>query len=232
VHALEERAASIEGALEASHRQQEAPSVPNMESSPDSQRRSSVASTEHPAGVRTEMVADNQQHYPMDDITVRNPCELLYQQRKKIKVVARGIAEVPAQGRTIHGASIPEGYARVMVDRVEKGWEDLDLEIPVGDGEEELQHALHTWICWNKRYTRFPQGNTNFTASPQNPMPRSPPSPPAQRGPSMDLPSPSPQRDPNMDPPLPTAQRDPSMSPPPPKVKKTAKAWVLPPPPP
>ena len=31
-----------------------------------------------------------------------------------------------------------------MVDRVEKGWEDLDLEIPRGDGEEELGQALHT----------------------------------------------------------------------------------------
>jgi hypothetical protein len=47
--------------------------------------------------------------------------------------VAYSIAEVPIQGDTIH-------------DRVEKGWEDLDLKIPRGDGEEELQHALHTWI--------------------------------------------------------------------------------------
>ena len=39
---------------------------------------------------------------------------------------------------------IPEGYGRVMVDRVERGWEDLDLEIPGGDGEEELGQALHT----------------------------------------------------------------------------------------
>jgi hypothetical protein len=58
--------------------------------------------------------------------------------------VAHGIAEVPAQGGTIHGVPIPKGYAGVMVDRVEKGWEDLDLKIPGGDGEEELQHALHT----------------------------------------------------------------------------------------
>jgi flagellar biosynthesis GTPase FlhF len=35
-----------------------------------------------------------------------------------------------------------------------------------------------------------------------------------------------------MDPPSPAAQRDPSMSPPSPKVKKNAKAWVPPPPPP
>ena len=47
-----------------------------------------------------------------------------------------------------------------MVDRVEKGWEELDLEIPGGDGEQELGQALHSWICWNKKYIRFPQGTT------------------------------------------------------------------------
>jgi hypothetical protein len=47
---LEERVASIEGALAASHQQQEAPSVPNMESSPGSQCRNNIASTELPAG--------------------------------------------------------------------------------------------------------------------------------------------------------------------------------------
>ena len=84
------------------------------------------------------MVTDEPEHYPMDDIIMRTPCELLYQQRKKIKLVAHGIAEVPVQGGKIHGMLIPEGYARVMVDRVEPGWEDLDLEIPRGCGEEEL----------------------------------------------------------------------------------------------
>jgi hypothetical protein len=93
------------------------------------------------------------------------PCELFEQQRTKVKLVAHGIAEVPIQGGRIHGMPISEGYARVMVDRVEKGWEDLDLEIPGGDGEEELQHALHTWICWNKRYIKFQQGSTDPAAS-------------------------------------------------------------------
>ena len=83
---------------------------------------------------------------------MRTPCELLYQQRKKIKLVVHGIAEVPVQCGTIHGRLIPEGYARVMIDRVELGWEDLDLDILGGDGQEELGHAMHTWICWNKRY--------------------------------------------------------------------------------
>jgi len=62
------------------------------------------------------------------------------------------LLNVPIQGGIIHGMSILEGYARVMVDRIKKGWEDHDPEIPGGDGEEELQHALHTCICWNKRY--------------------------------------------------------------------------------
>ena len=106
---------------------------------------------EHPAADREETVAE---HYPVDDITVRTPCELLYQLRKKLKVVTHGIAEVPVQGGTIHGMAIPEGYARVMIDRVEKGWENLDLEIPRGDGEEELGQGLHTLICWNKWYIR------------------------------------------------------------------------------
>ena len=133
MRALEERDASIESAIAASQQQQpEARSTAQVEtSSVDSQCRSSVTSMEHPAADREETVAE---HYPVDDIAVRTPCELIYQLRKKLKVVTHGVAEVPVQGRTIHGMAIPEGYARVMVDRIEKGWEDLDLEIPRGDG--------------------------------------------------------------------------------------------------
>ena len=117
MHVLEERVASIEGAMAASQpHQQEARSAANLESNPGSQRRSSVASTEHPARGQPVVVADEPEHYPVDDITVRTPCELLYQQRKKIKLVAHGIAEVPVQGGTFHGRPIPKGYARVTVD--------------------------------------------------------------------------------------------------------------------
>ena len=111
MRALEERLASIEGALVASQPQQpEAKSMAQLETSPVcSQCHSSVASTEHPAADREETVAEQ---YPVDDIAVRTPCELLYQLRKKLKVVTHGIAEVPVQGETIHGMAIPEGYAR------------------------------------------------------------------------------------------------------------------------
>src|SRR6185312_13956026 len=84
VHALEERVASIEGALIASQQQPpEARSTTQLETSPvGSQRRSSVTSTEHPAADREETVAE---HYAMDDIAVRTPYELLFPLRKKLK---------------------------------------------------------------------------------------------------------------------------------------------------
>ena len=121
----------------------------------------------------------------MDDISARTPNEFLYQQRKRIKLVAHGIADVPIQGRTIDGMPILYGYASVMVDWVELGWEDLDLEIPRGDGANELGQALHTWICWYKRDFTFLQ----VQPSPRSPMPATdmgPLSSPAQRDHNMD----------------------------------------------
>ncbi|KAF8666430.1 hypothetical protein HU200_053540 [Digitaria exilis] len=73
------------------------------------------------------------------------------------KAVAHAVAEVPVDGGVIHGIPIPPGYARVNVDRVLPGWEDLDLEIKGGDGEKVLGQALHSWICWQKKYIIFPR---------------------------------------------------------------------------
>ena len=165
----------------------------------------------------------------MEDIAVRTSCELLFLLRKKLKVVAHGVVEVPVQGRTIHGMTIPEGYARVMVDHVEKGWEDLDLEIPGGDGEEELGQALHTWICWKKQYIKI-------AGRDPSPSPRSPPAAQGSPRPSVDPPSPPAAQDPSVSPsPSPAASGEPSVSPPPPSprpAKKKKSAWVPPPPPP
>nr|TKW39630.1 hypothetical protein SEVIR_1G191800v2 [Setaria viridis] len=144
----------------------------------------------------SDMVVGNNQHYPMDDIIVRTPYELLTPVRKMVKLVAHGIAEVPVPGGTIHGVQIPEGYARVQLDRVEIGWEDLDLEIPGGNGETELGHTIHTWICWAKRYIRFPQIDTVPASSPQRSRHRSPTPPfgdaPDTRDQSMSTPLPQP----------------------------------------
>ena len=84
--------------------------LPMWRSAPPSQRRSSVASTEHP-----NLGADRPRD-PIDDITVRTQCELLVLYGKNLKVCAEGYAEVQEEGGTIHCQPIPEGFARVFVD--------------------------------------------------------------------------------------------------------------------
>ena len=96
----------------------------NVEISPPSQRRSSVASIEHPI-----LCADRPRD-PIDNITVRTQCELLVLYGKKLKVCAEGYAEVQEEGGTIYCQLIPEGFARVFVDRItEEHWEDMGVRI-------------------------------------------------------------------------------------------------------
>ena len=103
----------------------------------------------------------------------------------------------------------------VMVDRVENGWEDLDLEIPGGNGEEELGQALHTWIYWKKQYIRIAERD----ASPSLRSPAAqgypsvdPPSPATAWDPSVSpLPSPATQGYPSVEPLSPTAAQDPAL---------------------
>ncbi|KAF8662673.1 hypothetical protein HU200_056276 [Digitaria exilis] len=142
-----------------------------MYPSPASNVPSSVESRELP------------QSYSVDFITERQPCELHTPIiGNKTKAVAHDVAEVPIDGGVIHGVPILPGYARVDVDKVLPGWEDLDLEIEGGDGEV-LGQALHSWICWQKKYIIFPRF-TIIESSGQNTGIRSPPTavtPPEQR---------------------------------------------------
>lgn len=195
IHSLENRIMSLEAAV---GQRSDQPAA-NVEISPPSQRRSSVASTEHP-----NLGADRPRD-PIDDITVRTQCELLVLYGKKLKVCAEGYAEVQEEGGTIHCQPIPEGFARVFVDRItEERWEDMDLPIPISPEETELQHAVHTWIAWPKRDIRLVQAATDSARCSRQRSPT-----PADRNPSVGPPSPPPARDPSMDPPSPAAQSEP-----------------------
>jgi hypothetical protein len=48
---------------------------------------------------------------------------------------------------------IPPGYTSVSVERIcQPVFEELEIDIPGGDGEKTLKDALHGIISWTKRY--------------------------------------------------------------------------------
>nr|TKW29521.1 hypothetical protein SEVIR_3G400800v2 [Setaria viridis] len=200
---------------QASQQAAAATSAPHVDVSP-TQRRSSVTSTEAVAGEYIEAAAGGstkviEKRHPVD-IIGRAPCELVTPVRNKLIVVAYGVAEQPMQGQTLLDVQIQARYAKVGV---------LKLEIPKGDGEKNLEEAIHGWIQWPKRFVRIMQLNSPILgSSPQDSRARSPT--PSARAHSL-----LPDRSPSMSPVL---ERDPSMSPPPPPTKKCS--FSPPPPPP
>jgi hypothetical protein len=109
--------------------------------SPPSQLKSSCASTE----------LLNQ-----DDTALRFPVDVP-RGNDIIKVVVDVFTPLdPTKTPRIHGAPIQPGYARVTVDKVSKGYEDLALDIPGGDGQKTLGEAEKAYILWRKHYIIIP----------------------------------------------------------------------------
>jgi hypothetical protein len=129
-------------------------SEPRVNISPPGQLKSSCASTEMPT-----IQDDVGLHFPVDDITEPlTTCELHIPQGTATVMVAVAVVTPVDPTRTprIHGAIVPPGYASVSVDRVVKGFSNVQLEIEGGDGEKTLGEAEKTFICWRKRYIIIP----------------------------------------------------------------------------
>ena len=73
--------------------------------------------------------------------------------------MAYGSALAQMPGRTSHGMQIPPGYASVGLEEVHPDYNDLELEIPGGDGEKTLKDAIHGIILWPKRYIIIPEAS-------------------------------------------------------------------------
>ena len=103
----------------------------HAETTPPSQRRSSVASTEQTQ--QLEPVFTAPVSYPVDAITESQHCHLMAEwQNLKVKAAVGSI--LPTEpGTTYHGRSIPKEYARVMVDQITDGFEDLELDHPTAE---------------------------------------------------------------------------------------------------
>jgi hypothetical protein len=98
-------------------------------------------------------------HFLVDDITEPlTTCDLHIPQGTATVMVAVAVVTPVDPTRTprIHGAIVLPRYASVSVDRVVKGFSNVQLEIEGGDGEKTLGEAEKTFICWRKRYIIIP----------------------------------------------------------------------------
>jgi len=85
----------------------------------------------------------------VDDLTeLVNSCELHILEGIGTKKVAIGVVNAIDLMRTprIHGQPVPEGYARVLLHRVERGCASVPLDIEGGDGEKTLGEAEKTFV--------------------------------------------------------------------------------------
>jgi hypothetical protein len=71
--------------------------------------------------------------------------------------VAYGSTFAHFPGQTSHDMLIPLGYASVSVKEIcQPQFEDLEPDIPGGDGGRTLKDAVHGIILWPKRYIIIP----------------------------------------------------------------------------
>jgi hypothetical protein len=106
----------------------------------NSQRRSSVASTEVPADEHDARIIDDApgSRYPMDDVREMTNCELHQPMKNMMFKVASGDA-LPCVPKALHhGNPIPAGYAHVLVLDIVSGFEDLELDFATPEGDQRL----------------------------------------------------------------------------------------------
>ena len=95
--------------------------------------------------------------FPVDDVTEPcTTCELHILKGNSTIKVAIGLVNPIDRTKTpmIHGNIIQD--ATISVDKAKKGFSDLSLDIPRGDGEKTLGEAEKTFILWRKRYMIIP----------------------------------------------------------------------------
>jgi hypothetical protein len=87
---------------------------------------------------------DENQQYPVDFLCRCTPYELHKPFGNITMQVVYGSAFAHFPGQTSHDMLIPPGYASVSVEDIcQSQFEDLELDIPGGDGERTLKDVIH-----------------------------------------------------------------------------------------
>jgi hypothetical protein len=105
---------------------------------------------------RKTSVASMAPRYPVDDISQREHCDLHAKCMNISVKVAVGFALPSVPDGTYHCSLILDGYAVVRVDEVMNGFEQLELEIPTGEGDTELGDARRSTILWRMEHIVLP----------------------------------------------------------------------------
>ena len=129
--------------------------------------------------------------------------------------VAIGSALPCTPGALHHNNPIADGYARVTVEDIVQGCEDLEIDYPTPEGDVKLRDVKRQFVLWKKKYIKFPG---------EAPRPTSPPpsgggggggSPPSGGGGGGGSPTPPSRQPPPPPNPPPAGKQTPPPSPPP-----------------
>ncbi|KAK1699521.1 hypothetical protein QYE76_016218 [Lolium multiflorum] len=126
------------------------------------QQRSNMASTEALAGANAPLVPAGanapmidgapEPRYPVDDVQDMMKEFELHQPMRNISCkVAIGTALPCKPGALHHDNCIAAGYARVTVDDVLEGYEDLEIDYATPEGDLRLGDVKHQIILWQKK---------------------------------------------------------------------------------
>ena len=130
-----------------------------------SKRKSSVAESEAPPDDARRMI-EGGPGYPVDGIKESTSCEL-HQKFKNISMkVAVGQALPSGPDARWHGREIPAGFAKVGVDEIMTGFNDMELDIAGPEDERTLGEVLGGVILWDKNYIKLPGSAPRTTPPP------------------------------------------------------------------
>ena len=163
------------------------------------QRRSSVASTEAPPGANAPLLAPAgatsaganaptieirapEPHYPVDDVKEMKECDLHFPVGGICSTkVASGSALPCTPGALHHNKPIEDGYARVTVEEIVQGFEELEIDIATPEGERRLGDLKRQFILWKKKYIVFPGEAPRLTSPPPSGGGGGSPTPPSRQ---------------------------------------------------
>jgi hypothetical protein len=123
-----------------------------------SNKKSSVASTQIQDGDDDALTTAPRKRYPVDDITESTACELKVQVINLRVTAAVGMAVPIVPNPTWHCRPVPKGYAVVTVDDWKQDFEELKLDHPAGEDREltELGEAKGWTVVWPKEHIVLP----------------------------------------------------------------------------